>query len=167
MRWLCIPPPHRERSSPQPDVECNFLVIDLFYFQKAIGDRISGLMLKYICSMFLSKLLPSQFLFCPQKLISSVWLIAIIFSYNLLQSAMSCFSWFCKTVRHYLLWQKRLGVLSPKLTVLGKTDFSKLWIECECHSVCASHCPLKACLLLVVPSCLSFSQQPHFRSSAS
>ena len=41
MRWLCIPPPHRERSSPKPDVECNFLVIDLFYFQKAIGDRVS------------------------------------------------------------------------------------------------------------------------------
>lgn len=55
----------------------------------------------------------------------------------------TCFSWFCKTVQHYSLWQKRLGVLSPKLTVLGKTDFSRLWIACECRSFCASHCQLK------------------------
>lgn len=77
---------------------------------------------EYICSTFLSKLLPNQFLFCPQKLISSVWLIAIIFP--LFVTIRNAQLFFHDSVKHCSIihfGRERLGVLSPKLTLVGRT----------------------------------------------
>ena len=102
-------------------------------------------MLKYICSTFLSELLPIQLLFCPQKLISSQWLIAIIFSLSLTISNVQLF--FHDFVKHCSVahfGKERLGVLSPKLTVAGKTPISAGSGSCASLSFCALHHQLKA-----------------------
>jgi len=122
-------------------------------------------MLEYISSTFLSKLLPIQFLFCPQKLISSVWLIAIIFSVSYNQQCLVVFSFFCQTLQHYSLWQRASGCAESKVDSCWKdSDFSGLWIMREQLSFCALHHSWKACLLLVAASCLSFLKQPSFRA---
>lgn len=115
-----------------------------FISKKPLWQSLSSLMLKYICSTFLSKLLPIQFLFCPQKLISSVWLIAIIFSSSLTICNVHLFFIILYNSAALFALAKPSGCAESKAGSAWKdSDFSRLWIVCECHSFCASLCQLK------------------------
>lgn len=116
-------------------------------------------MLASICSAFLSKLLPIRFLFCPHKLISSVWLIAIIFCLSLTMSNVYFFHGFVKHCSIIHFGGERLGVWSPKLRVVGRTDFTG---SGSCATVCLFVLHVtswKVWSLLVADSHLSFWKQ--------